>query len=222
MAATKPEPTQKATPEYPSAEIGQASRGPQKKAIATPTRRQAEEARRQRISPTLTPKQAKARERDAKNKARDEALTKTHALPANTLIRDWVDRRWNVGEFLLPVMLISLVFSLVVSAYWWPPAMAVGMYAVYALVLLFALDSFIMWRGCRKQLLKFFPNGSLKGKLGYAIARTYLMRRSRQPSPRVKRGSPWMWPNVPEPDPVKPKAEKTKPEATKTKTETTK
>ena len=223
MAANTSEPIEAATPEHPSASIGAPNKVPQKKAVPTPTRKQAEQARRDRIQPVLTKKQAKAKERDLRYKARDEATDKMHSQGYNTLIRDWVDRRWNVGEFILPVMMIVLVLSLVVSSYWWMPAMVVGMYFVYILVALFIVDTFVMWRGAKKELRKFFPNEPLKGKLSYAISRTYLMRGSRRPVPRVNRGSAWVFPVVPD-EPLRTRATraKDKAQAATTSPETTK
>jgi len=168
-------------------------KGPAKKTVATPTRRQAEQARRDRIQPTLTPKQAKAREREARYKERGEAEAKIHARPVNTMCRDWVDRRWNLIEFILPVMLLLFVGSIVGSGAV-PLLVGISAYLIWGVFILVILDMTIMWMGLRRQLRTHFPSEPLKGKFRYVLSRAMLMRRSRVPAPRVKRGTKFVWP----------------------------
>ena len=178
-----------ATAEHPVAAVGTDTKARTKKTIATPTRRQAEDARRQRIQPVLTKKQAKQKQREAQN----ESMMRMHARPYNVLIRDWVDRRWNIAEFMLPIMLI-IVVGTVVAAYWLPSIMTIGMIAIYALVIALVVDIVLLWVGLRRRLREYFPHEPLKGKLSYAVSRAMLMRRSRQPPPAVKRGAAFVWP----------------------------
>ena len=170
------------------------ARGPTKKAIPTPTRRAAEQARRDRIQPVLTKKQARQKQREAEYKTRDEAMARTHAKPYNAMIRDWIDRRWNVAEFILPVMVLFFVGT-IIAAQFWPQVMVYGTYAIWVIVALLILDTFWMWFGLRQQLREHFPEEALKGKFSYALSRIMLMRRSRIPGPRVKRGTRFVWPN---------------------------
>ncbi|MCL2785285.1 MAG: DUF3043 domain-containing protein, partial [Propionibacteriaceae bacterium] len=149
-----------------------------KKSIPTPTRKQAEEARRQRLNPTLTTKQAKDLERKAKYKARDEVTAKVNALPYNGMIRDWVDHRWNLVEFVLPGMLLVFVVAMIASIYL-PTMMVVATYIMWGVLALIVADVAWMWMGCRTQLRIHFPNEPLKGKFGYALSRAMSMRRSR-------------------------------------------
>ena len=170
-----------------------AAAGAKKKTIATPTRKQAEQARRQRLQPTLTRKQARAKEREARYQSRDEQMAKTHALPYNALIRDWVDHRWNLAEFALPGILLVFVATMV-GAYFLPALMMASSYIIWGVFFLLIVDTFLMWFGCRNNLRLHFPGESLKGKFSYAMSRSMLMRRSRVPAPRVKRGSKFEWP----------------------------
>jgi len=62
--------------------------GPVKKQVPTPTRKQAEEARRQRLHPTPTKKEARALDRQARNSRRDEQLQKVEGQPGKVLLRD--------------------------------------------------------------------------------------------------------------------------------------
>ncbi|MDR2974184.1 MAG: DUF3043 domain-containing protein [Propionibacteriaceae bacterium] len=171
-----------------------APKAPTKKMIPTPTRREAEQARRDRIQPVLTRKESKAREREARFKARDDAMAKANARPHNELIRDWVDRRWNLAEFALPLILVLFV-AMIIGTYIWPVLMFIAPYAIWGVFLLLVIDTLVMWFGLRKQLKTYFPNEPLKGKLSYAVSRTMLMRRSRVPAPRLKRGQKFTWPH---------------------------
>ncbi|MDR0784060.1 MAG: DUF3043 domain-containing protein [Propionibacteriaceae bacterium] len=168
-------------------------KGPAKKSIPTPTRRQAEQARRDRLQPTYTRKEAKTLERQERYKRMDAENAKTAARPYNEMLRDWVDRRWNFMEFTMPVMLLLLV-GLMLGTYWLPEAMYYFPYVMWVAVGLIVADTFLMWNGAKRQLRIFFPDEALKGKLGYVLSRSMQMRRSRNPKPRVKRGAPFVWP----------------------------
>lgn len=168
--------------------------GAKKKAIPTPTRRQAEQARRERLHPTLTPKETRAQERMARYKDRDEQMARIDAQPRNVFIRDWVDRRWSVTEFMLPLMVIFFVAT-IGGTYLMPDLMYYSTFLIWALFGLLIMDIAVMWFGCRRRLREFFPSDPMKGTFSYAMRRLMMMRRARMPQPRVKRGSPFVWPN---------------------------
>ena len=176
------------------ASVPQAAKNPTKKQVPTPTRKQAEQARRDRIQPVLTKREAKLKEKEARYKALNETNAKVAARPVNTLIRDWVDHRWNLSEFAIPVMLLIFV-AMMVAGYLWPAVVLVLPWLVYAVAILMVVDVAVMWLGLRHQVQLYFPGEPMKGKLSYAFSRAMLFRRSRQPAPRVKRGSKFVWPN---------------------------
>ena len=159
---------------------------PVKKGTATPTRRQAEIARRNRISPNLTAKQAK-------RKAQDEATRKMHAQPYNQLIRDTIDHRMHLMEFMMPILLLLLLVFMF-GGYVAPALMMWSNWVFFGFLLTVILDGFITWREVRRNLTEYFPHEPLKGKLSYAMNRMMQMRRGRVPPPRVKRGTPFVWP----------------------------
>jgi hypothetical protein len=169
------------------------AKAPTKKTIPTPKRRDAEQARRDRIQPVLTRKEARTREREARFEARDAAMTKAHARPYNVMTRDWVDRRWNLAEFALPVLVLLFILTLV-GSYLLPSLMLYSPYVIWVAFLVVVADTVVMWIGLRRQLKLHFPDEPLKGKFNYAFSRTMLMRRSRIPAPRVKRGDKFVWP----------------------------
>ena len=169
-------------------------KGPAKKAIPTPTRRQAEQARRDRITPKLDKKQSRAQEREAKYRSRDEAMAKANALPHNVMMRDYVDGRWSITEFVLPGIVVIFALSIVASIFW-PAMMYYYAYIVWGMFALLVLDVLTMWLGLRQQLKLHFPNVPVKGKFSYAFSRMMQMRRGRIPAARVKRGTKFAWPN---------------------------
>lgn len=160
---------------------------PVKKELPTPSRREAEAARRERLNPTLTPKEAKARERAAKAALRDEQFAKTEGTPAKVLMRDFVDSHRGVAQYSMPILMITLAVSLLLTSF--SPELAVGVTMfTYALFLMIALDLFLMWRRFKKLAAERLPNQSLKGILGYMVNRSINLRRLRLPAPRVKPG----------------------------------
>ncbi|MCL1923808.1 MAG: DUF3043 domain-containing protein [Propionibacteriaceae bacterium] len=172
---------------------GENSKSNAKKSAPTPTRKQAEAARRDRLQPVMTRKDVKAQERKDRYRARDEQMAKTNALPYNEMIRDWVDHRWNMAEFALPILLLLFVGTLIMS-YAYTQMAAFFPFVIWGFFGVLVLDTAWMWIGCRNQLRNHFPYEPMKGKFSYAMSRTMLMRRSRIPQPRVKRGTKFVWP----------------------------
>ncbi|HET7800061.1 MAG TPA: DUF3043 domain-containing protein [Humibacillus xanthopallidus] len=103
--------------------------------------------------------------------------------PRRRFIRDTVDARWNIGEFMLPVMLIVLLLSFV-RASW---ALMAVFVLVYGLILVAIIDALLMWRRTRTKVESRFGQAE-KGDAWYAIMRAFQMRRTRMPKPRVARG----------------------------------
>ena len=103
--------------------------------------------------------------------------------PRRRFIRDTVDARWNLGEFMLPVMLLVLLLSFV-RASW---ALMLVFVMVYGLILVAIVDAVLMWRRTRKRVEEKF-GAAEKGDAWYAIMRAFQMRRTRMPKPQVARG----------------------------------
>ncbi len=103
--------------------------------------------------------------------------------PRRRFIRDAVDARWNIGEFMLPIMLVVLLLSFV-RASW---ALMAVFVLVYGLIIVAVIDALLMWRRTRSKMEgRFGPSG--KGDAWYAIMRAFQMRRTRMPKPQVARG----------------------------------
>jgi hypothetical protein len=161
----------------------------------TPKRREQEAARKRPLvvaDRKAAKRQDQLKRREASAKMRQAMITGDDAhLPARDkgperrYIRDHVDARWNIGEFMLPVMLVVLALSFVRTSW----ALMIVFIMVYGLLLVAAVDAFIMWRGLKKKLqAKFGEDGVPRGAAMYAVMRAFQMRRSRMPRPQVKRG----------------------------------
>jgi hypothetical protein len=168
----------------------EAPAGPAKKKVPTPKRRQAQQARVQLLHPELDPKTAKAADREAKMKAREEALRKHEENPSRVLLRDYLDSRRTFCEWTMPVIMLCLVGSLAVQyvAVSQVVVMQVLAYVTWAIMLAIAIDVFRLWRGFKKLHAERYPNAATKGLLGYMVNRAINIRRIRQPQPRVKVG----------------------------------
>ena len=163
------------------------TRTPQKKQGATPTRKQAEADRMQRLHPSLSKSDQRRANRDSKYKARVDTWDKVEGSPERTLLRDYVDVRWTVTEFLLPIMMLLMVSVIATSA--WP---AVSFYIGTGLWLMLALsiiNTAVMWNGFKKVLAERVPDAPRRGLLMYMFNRALMIRRFRRPGPRVVRGA---------------------------------
>jgi hypothetical protein len=103
--------------------------------------------------------------------------------PRRRFIRDSVDGRWNIGEFMLPIMLIVLLLSFVKTSW----ALLAVFVLVYGLILVAIGDALLMWRRTRRRIEDKFGHAE-KGDAWYAIMRAFQMRRTRMPKPQVARG----------------------------------
>lgn len=130
-------------------------------------------------------RQAQLKQREAMVTGDDANLPARDKGPVKRYVRDYVDARWNLGEFMLPVMLVVLALSFIRS----PLVFAFVSMGVYALLLVAIVDGFLMWRRLKKRLLaKFGADQTVRGLAMYAAMRSFQLRRSRMPRPQVKRG----------------------------------
>jgi hypothetical protein len=159
----------------------------------TPTRREAEEARKQRLTPPRTRKEAAAAQRrkraetmalrrEAMRSGDERYLPLRDQGPVRRFARDYVDARWNAAEFLLPVLIVILVLSLIPQTALL--ATTIWLIAIVAPI----LDSVILSGRLRAALAKAFPGESTRGAVMYAVLRSTQLRRWRMPSAQVARG----------------------------------
>jgi hypothetical protein len=163
----------------------------------TPSRREQEAARKRPLVPTdrkAAAKSGREANRLARLKQREAMMSGDEANlplrdkgPAKRFIRDYVDARWNVGEFMLPVMVLVLVLTFLGNRFPW--ALMLVFVLVYGLVLAGVVDAFFMWRRLRVRLATRFGEEPPRGSAWYAVTRAFQMRRSRLPRPQVDRGA---------------------------------
>lgn len=104
--------------------------------------------------------------------------------PEKRFLRDAVDRRRNIGEVLIPLMLIILAASLVSIS-----GIQYFMFAgAYGLILFGIVDAVLLWRRTKTAFLKTFRVDPPKGAASYVVLRSFQMRMSRVPRPAVERG----------------------------------
>jgi hypothetical protein len=172
------------TSEFYEAEplVTEVGSGPRKKGAPTPTRKQAEAARRERLTKQVTKKDAARMQRAERAKsiqARDNT-------PEKALLRDYVDARRNLGEFLLPGMIVILGASFLYQLL--PNVSLIATVFMYVFIFAVLVDSYLMWRGFRRVLAERLPDASSRGLLMYGMNRSIQIRRFRMPPPRIKRG----------------------------------
>lgn len=145
-------------------------------------------------------KAAKARMRERENAEYEAMQTgdvnhmpKAERLPWRIYIRDYVDARFNLGEFFIPVAFVILVVSIFVTYKW--PTLALPL-TVLMYVYLFAviIDIAIMWRKLKKKLIEKYGEKSVARGMrsaSYAWSRAIQIRRWRLPKPRYAKRGHW-------------------------------
>jgi Protein of unknown function (DUF3043) len=176
-----PTPEPKPTPLVEDLGAGRA-----KKDRPTPSRKEAEAARRQRVTRTMTKKEARLESNRHARTQRLKAVTAREATPEKALMRDYIDARFSIGEFLLPSLVVILAASFLNQI--WPAVTVISTFAMYLFILLVLVDIFLMWRGFKKVLAQRIPKASTRGLAMYGMNRCIQIRRFRMPSPRIKRG----------------------------------
>jgi Protein of unknown function (DUF3043) len=157
-----------------------------KKDRPTPTRKEAEAARRQRMMTTLNKKEARAASSRQSRAERMKAISAREAAPEKVLMRDYIDARFNLGEFLLPCVVVILAVTILGS--YWQSVTLIATLAMYLFIFGVFVDGYLMWRGFKKVLAARLPKASPKGLLMYGMTRSTQIRRFRSPPARIKRG----------------------------------
>ncbi|MGN7246993.1 DUF3043 domain-containing protein [Janibacter anophelis] len=160
----------------------------------TPKRRDQEAARKRPLVQTDR-KSARAADRAARRenaqKMREAMMTgdEKHLPPRDKgpvrrFVRDSVDVRFNLGEWLLPLMLGVLVLSLFAA-----PWATYAFLGVYLLIFVAILDAVLLWRRTKKKILeRFGADTETRGLAMYTVMRCFQIRRTRMPKPMVERG----------------------------------
>jgi len=173
-------------PESPVKEIG--------KGRPTPSRKEAEAARKARLKQPRTRKEINAANRAQRSEQGDKMrqamktgderyLPLRDKGPVKRFIRDWIDARFTFAEIVLPVLIIALVVPYI--------SLELAMYSqLFTLVVMatVVVNLIALRFLLRKELKRRFPDDDLKGTTYYAIMRAIQIRFLRLPKPQVKIG----------------------------------
>ncbi len=152
----------------------------QRRSVAnTPTTRK-EAAKRQREERRA----ALERQRQALASGDERYLPVRDKGPVRRFARDFIDSRWCVAEFFLPMAVIILILTVVQNQ----RVQYLGMLLWLAVIVMIVLDSIVTGLRLRKRLAEKFPDDNRRGAVAYALMRSLQMRRLRLPKPQVKRG----------------------------------
>ncbi|MFF6801678.1 MULTISPECIES: DUF3043 domain-containing protein [Streptomyces] len=172
-------------------------RDPQaKKGRPTPKRSEAQTQRRSVANTSTSRKDAAKRQRDerrAQMERQRQALAGGDERylpvrdkgPVRKFARDFIDARFNVAEFFLPMAVVILVLSMVRVG----SLQTIALLLWLVVIVLIVLDSLTTGFRLRKRLTERFPEQNRRGAVAYALMRSLQMRRLRLPKPQVKRGA---------------------------------
>lgn len=194
MFGRKQAPTPDATAAGDDATPPEDPRAP--KGRPTPSRKEAEAARKQQLKIPKDPKAAKkaSREREREERAKSRAAMMAgdeRYLPprdqgaARRFTRDFVDSRFTVAEFFIFVAIAVLVLGFIQNQAL-QSFVSLGFFAFTAVI---AIDTVILLVTLNRRAAQQFPDKKdRKGITLYAILRALQLRRLRVPPPRVRRG----------------------------------
>lgn len=170
----------------------------------TPTRAEAEAARKQRIKVPKDPKAARKamRARDAAERLRqrnalytgdERYLPSRDQGPIRKRLRQYVDSRLSSGEVFLPVALLVMFAAFIQNA-----QVIILVNTVWSLMLLLVIVDGI-WVAVQTHRIvgREFPGHRRAGHIGYAVVRSLTMRMMRLPKPMHSIGGKPRTPKLP-------------------------
>jgi hypothetical protein len=100
--------------------------------------------------------------------------------PVKRFVRDYIDSRICMAEFLLPLLILIMVSQS------FAPGFSNGLWS--ATILLVVLDTLLIVVRLKREIKRRFPEESPKGTTSYALLRSMQLRWLRLPKPKVKIG----------------------------------
>jgi uncharacterized membrane protein len=176
--------------------ISKQTRDPQApKGRPTPKRSVAQSQRRSVANTQMSRKEAGKRQRDERRvqmerqrqalaSGDERYLPARDKGPVRKFARDFIDSKFSVAEFFLPMAVVILVLSMLHN----PGLQNIALLLWLVVIVLIVVDAAISGFRLRKQLAERFPNENKRGAVAYALMRSLQMRRLRLPKPQVKRG----------------------------------
>ncbi|MET9664051.1 MULTISPECIES: DUF3043 domain-containing protein [unclassified Streptomyces] len=187
---------EKAPTDKVTADLSKQPRSPEApKGRPTPKRSEAQSQRRRASTAPADRKEAMKRQREAR---RADLAKQREALasgderylpvrdkgPVRRFVRDFVDSRFCIAEFFLPLAVVILVLSMVRVG----QLQNISLLLWLGVIVMIIIDSIGLVFRLRKQLAERFPDEPKRGAVAYGLMRTLQMRRLRLPKPQVKRG----------------------------------
>lgn len=158
----------------------------------TPTRREKELARKRPLVSNdrgEARKQARAQMQTERERQRigmangeEKYLPARDRGPQKRFVRDYVDARFSVGEFLIPIMVLVIILTA------FPAMAAASMLLLYLFFVIAIVDAVILGRRLKKKLAARFGADRVEKVAFYAAMRSFQLRIMRLPKPQVKRG----------------------------------
>ncbi|WP_326697123.1 DUF3043 domain-containing protein [Streptomyces sp. NBC_01754] len=125
-----------------------------------------------------------ARQREALASGDERYLPPRDKGPVRRFVRDFVDSRFSVAEYFLPLAVLILVLSVIQVR----NIQSLSLLLWLAVIALIVVDSIGLAFRLKRQLAQRFPDLPRRGAVAYGLMRTLQMRRLRLPKPQVKRG----------------------------------
>lgn len=175
------------------------------KGHATPKRKEAQARTIRPVIPDPKDRKARAKEERARLRERQDReydamqsgdiahMPRAERNPIRVYIREYVDARWNLAEFFIPVAIVCLLGSLFISAVL-PLFSFILAIAMYVYLFIIIIDMGIMWHGLKKKLVAKFGDYQLVKNargMSYSLSRALQMRRFRLPKPTTKKHGNW-------------------------------
>lgn len=167
------------------------------KGRATPKRKEREAAN---VRPLVLDQKADAKKRHAEAKKRrdreyeamrtgdERGMPSNHAGRERRYVRDIIDARTTIGEFMLPISMIA--FAVMMFAGNYPRVTDVAALAFTVILVALVIESTVLIRSIKRRVIeKFGANKVPPGLTFYALTRILQVRRLRMPKPVVERGA---------------------------------
>lgn len=161
----------------------------------TPTRKQSQSNRAQPLvanSRRPVSSADKAAVADARERARqgyaageDKFLPARDKGPQRRFVRDFVDARTSLGEWMLPLMIVIVVTTFIDNMV----VQSISLFTIWGYLAILIVDSVILGTKLKRALIAKFGAEKLQpGFQWYAIMRSIQIRKLRMPKTQVKRG----------------------------------
>ena len=98
--------------------------------------------------------------------------------------RDYIDRRYVIAEYLLPILVVSFVVTTLP-----PPWAGIGLLLWLVVTLLTVIDEFILVRRLKKELARRFPDAERQGHHAVRPAPQHPAAPVALPKPQIERGA---------------------------------